>query len=590
MSFHPLPKAVLAQHTVILGKTRSGKSSTMRGLVEELLDDKKPVCIIDPKGDWWGLKSSASGKRAGYEVVIFGGVHADVPINAHSGAVVGDLVATGNRPCIIDLGGWMVGERTRFFIEFASTLFKKTHGARWLCIDECHNFAPQGKIMDPDAGKMLHWANRLASEGAGKGLTLISASQRPQKVHKDYLTSHETLIAMRVIHPLDRKAMKEWMDGCADPTKGAEVLNTLAGMQRGEAWVWSPEIDFGPKRIQFPMFKTYDSFAVQTGEAGQKLSGWAAVDLDDVKAKLASVVEEAKANDPRELRAQVAALKGVIEKLTYKSTTTDGTAKPDNAAIAAAEKRGFDQAQRKLRREAEKHAQETIVAAMDAIENLISPIGIRLKEQIGAARKQRVTLQVEFTPTAAAPQQYRHPIQQKGAVVPRSYSAACAVGDNEDRPLGAERKPLAALASVYPAGMTESQWAVAAGFRRTGGTWNTYVSRLRTALRVVRQGELWFASELGIGDLGTNVPTMPPPGAALVDFWAARVPAAGRLLRVLAEHYPNGLTRDELAAQVEMTSSGGSFNTYLSRLRSPGLIEEQDGQVRASRQLMERAA
>jgi len=69
----------------------------------------------------------------------------------------------------IDLGGWMPGDRTRFFIDFASTLFRQTRGARWLVIDEVHNFAPQGKVMDPDAGKMLHWANRIITEGRGKG-------------------------------------------------------------------------------------------------------------------------------------------------------------------------------------------------------------------------------------------------------------------------------------------------------------------------------------------------------------------------------------------------------------------------------------
>jgi len=71
---------------------------------------------------------------------------------------------------------------------------------------------------------MLHWANRLASEGAGKGVTLIAASQRPQKVHKDFVTSCETLIACRVVHKLDRDAIKDWIDGCADAAKGRAVL------------------------------------------------------------------------------------------------------------------------------------------------------------------------------------------------------------------------------------------------------------------------------------------------------------------------------------------------------------------------------
>ena len=191
-----IPAAVLAQHVVVLGKTRAGKSSTMRLLVEDLLDQHQPLCIIDPKGDWWGLKSSADGKSAGYPVIIiFGGEHADVALNPHAGADV--RRAAGDRQPAGDHRSWRLDgrERTRFFIDFASTFFRHTRGARWLVIDEVEGFAPQGKVLDVDAGKMLHWANRLASEGAGKGVTLISASQRPQKVHKDYLTSHETLIA-----------------------------------------------------------------------------------------------------------------------------------------------------------------------------------------------------------------------------------------------------------------------------------------------------------------------------------------------------------------------------------------------------------
>lgn len=304
----PIPDAALTMHTIALAKTRAGKSSALRLIVEHGLDQGIPVTIIDPKGDWWGIKSSADGERAGYPVVIFGGDHADVPINEHAGAHVAELIATSNRPALIDLGGWMPGPRTRFFVAFASAFFRLTRGKRWLVIDECHNFAPQGKVLDPDSGKMLHWANRLASEAAGKGVTLFSASQRPQKVHKDYVTSHDTLIALRAIHPRDRAAAEDWMAGF-DPKLSKEVGATLAMLERGEAWVWSPEAKFGPKRLQFPLFRTFDSFKPADGdEHTAKLKGWASVDLDDVKARLADVVAEAEANDPKTLKAEVARL------------------------------------------------------------------------------------------------------------------------------------------------------------------------------------------------------------------------------------------------------------------------------------------
>lgn len=99
------PEQALEQHSVFLGKTGSGKSYAMRGLVERLLADGKRVCIVDPKGDWWGLRSSADGKKAGYPIVTFGGEHGDVPFNAHVGSQIAELVGTGNRPCILDFGG-----------------------------------------------------------------------------------------------------------------------------------------------------------------------------------------------------------------------------------------------------------------------------------------------------------------------------------------------------------------------------------------------------------------------------------------------------------------------------------------------------
>ena len=71
-----IPDAALLQHLIALGKTGAGKSSTMRLLVERLLDLERPVTIIDPKGDWYGLRSAADGEHAGYPVVIFGGEHA----------------------------------------------------------------------------------------------------------------------------------------------------------------------------------------------------------------------------------------------------------------------------------------------------------------------------------------------------------------------------------------------------------------------------------------------------------------------------------------------------------------------------------
>lgn len=75
-----LPVDAVTQRISILGRTRSGKSHTAGVLVEEVLEARQQVVILDPKGDWWGLRSSADGRSAGLPITIMGGAHGDIPL------------------------------------------------------------------------------------------------------------------------------------------------------------------------------------------------------------------------------------------------------------------------------------------------------------------------------------------------------------------------------------------------------------------------------------------------------------------------------------------------------------------------------
>lgn len=553
-----LPDGILAQHLAALGKTGSGKSSVLRLLVEGLLDDGKPVCVVDPKGDWWGLKSSSNGKSPGYAVIIFGGEHADLPLNAHAGAHVAELVATGNRPCIIDLGGWMVSDRTRFFIDFASTLFRHVRGPRHLVIDEVHNFAPQGKVLDPDAGKMLHWANRLASEGRGKGITLMSASQRPQKVHKDFLTCAETLIAMRVIHPLDRNAVKDWIDGCPDPEKGREVLQSLASMPRGTGWVWSPEIGFGPVRVEFPKFSTYDSFKAPTSGAdtAEKLKGWAAVDLEDARTKLSAVVEEAAKNDPRLLRARIHELEARVKEALADEPR-------DAAREEARTQDAYHRGQQDLGADVLARLQ-TAEMAVTALKELVAGLGVSAPRAQNAAAVIRKTIARSPLPTLR---------RSNG-----DASKASEIGN------GGLRRIMTALAQ-RPQGLSRKQIGVRAGMSSSSGTFSTYLAKARS-MGWVEGGPLMRITPAGIAALGHYEPL--PTGRDLLEHWLRDLGDSGasRILRACAERYPRSISKADAAAHAELSETSGTFNTYLSKLRSLELISGR-GELRASEELFE---
>lgn len=348
-----LPTAAMDQHGAVLGKTGSGKSYGAKGIVEGWLNDGRQVCIIDPTSAWWGLRADSTGKRAGFDrVLLIGGDHQDLPLHERSGAACARLITEQGASAAIDTSGMTVGEYTRWFIDFAGTLYSTIRGPLHLVIDEAHQFMPQGKSPDVDAGRMLHAGNRLMSGGRSKGIRGLMITQRPAKLHKDSLTCADYLMAFRVIAPQDRQAIREWIDGAGDPDQGRDVLASLAGLKRGECWVWYPEGGH-LQRVTCPKIRTYDSGA--TPAHGVRSSAVIApVDLDAARASMAEAVKEAEANDPRLLRKKIADLQAELRK----------TAAPAGPSVA-------DVAMRRAQAAAARAALEGLQVARDRIGAMI---------------------------------------------------------------------------------------------------------------------------------------------------------------------------------------------------------------------------
>lgn len=75
-----LPLDSVTQSLAILARKRAGKSYLARGIAEHFLQADQQVVIIDPKGDWWGIRSSSDGKSPGFPVVVLSGEHGDLPL------------------------------------------------------------------------------------------------------------------------------------------------------------------------------------------------------------------------------------------------------------------------------------------------------------------------------------------------------------------------------------------------------------------------------------------------------------------------------------------------------------------------------
>lgn len=554
-----LPLLIFTQHLVVLGKTGKGKSSVLRYMVEYLLRNKKRVCIVDPKGDWWGLKYSADGKSEGFPVVLFGSFKeakaTDAPINPQSGRAVAELIAKGNRPCVIGFRGWTHADMLRFWIDFAQGLFSLNAGELYFVGDEFHNFAPKGKVLSPDAGKSLHWSNRLLSEGRGIGLNCLIASQRPQKVHNDTLTSCETLVAMGVIHSADRQAVKDWVDGCGEEGKGKEVLDSLAGLQRGEAWVWSPEIKFGPKRILFPMFETFDSFAPPQLQSKFKKPDWADVNLDDVKEKFAVVIAEAKANDPTELKQRIRELE---KQLKAVPAPVVGKTEIKEVPVLKGDQLSTLKA-----------AADFLLASADKVTKAVSDIRDTCRS---------ADIFNPATNVCAPPR-----LGMRPPIARLAFPQRVTPENSNSGPLPDGERAILSACIQFPEGLERNQLTVLTTYKRS--TRDAYIARLRGKGFLDQSGELIVATQEGIAALPDARPL--PTGAELQDHWRGKLSEGERaIFEVLLASNPAAVDRDELSNLTGYKRS--TRDAYLARMVAKQIVEpEGPGRVRAAKGLFE---
>lgn len=120
------------------------------------------------------------------------------------------------------------------------------------------------------------------------------------------------LVAMKLTSPQDRTALGNWVSFQAGGA-GGEALRDVASYPPGRGLIWLPArgvletIDFRRKR-------TFDSSRqLRRGEKPATAKA-EPLDLGVLRDKLAAVETEAKANDPKTLRAEIAKLKADIAK------------------------------------------------------------------------------------------------------------------------------------------------------------------------------------------------------------------------------------------------------------------------------------
>lgn len=563
------PRQALDSHIAILGKTGSGKSNAAKFFAEALMEDGDRVCVIDPTGTWWGLRVSKDGKRSSkFSPTIFGGEHADIPMSEHHGAVIAEAIGTSSDSAIIDTRLMGSNARTRFFTAFAETLLRTNKGPLHLIIDEAHLFAPQGKVNSPDAGKMLAEANELVSRGRSAGLRVILISQRPAKLHKDSLTQAETLIAMRLIAPQDRKAIEDWIvewTDRSDKSEGKSMVDSLASLPVGDAWVWAPVLGH-LARMHFPIASTFDSGkALGRDEAAPMLMPLDTTALGD---KMDAIRQEAMENSPTRLKQRIKDLEA--QKAPLPPATKADLDASYNLGIMAGRAEGYDQARREIGQKILDFAASVAMMSVDPPPTTApSPNGKAPAFGAGTAGS---------SPAGAANPTPRASANLRKPGNPPQNSAQGSLP-------GPHQKIIDAIAWWQAFGIKSPlgrQVAFIAGYSYGTGTWNKYQSALRSGQIIETNGGRMHLTTQGL------TYAAPVPATPLVAelHEAVREQLDGpltKLFNVLLEAHPGMLTTDEWVSRAGYQPGTGTANKYASRLRSLEIAATPErGRVRAA--------
>jgi hypothetical protein len=543
-----LPIDIITCATAILAIRGVGKTYTASVLAEEMLDVGTPTVVIDPTGAWWGLKSSHDGKKAGFPVVVFGGDHADLPLEETAGETIATAIVEQQFSAVIDLSHLRKGATSRFMSDFAETLYRLNREPLHLIVDEADAVAPQRP--QANEARMLGAMEDIVRRGRIRGLGCTLITQRPAVINKSVLTQCEMLVMLRLTHPRDLAPVREWIEAHSTVERAASILDTLPSLPRGEAWFWCPSADLC-QRVKVRQRKTFDSSATpKIGETIVMPKVLAAVDIKALGAQIQSSSERAKENDPKELKAKVAALEKEVKELTGGALTIE--------MLNDAKKQGFDEGRASARgllvgisKKAEQ-AREILYAAIADINDSADD--------------------AEPAPVARPPLDLTSPL----AAPPPAKAKPAATGT------GALNKAQArVLTSLFWLRSEETTPAKVAFFAdyTVNGHFNNTLGSLRAAGWVAG----WQITPAGIAQLPPDV-AKKPTGPELREWMRAKLSTAeNRILDVLMNHRGRRVAVDQLAQQAGYTVNG-HFNNSLGKLRTLSMAEggAREGGVKAA--------
>lgn len=522
---------------LIQANSGGGKSWLIRRILEQSYGNVQHI-VIDLEGEFSTLREK-------YDYLIVG-KEGDIPAISKTAGIISQRILELGVSAIIDLYEMPPQERKHYvklFLEGMINAPKELWKPVIVVIDEAHIFVPE-KGESEAAGAVID----LATRGRKRGFCAILATQRLSKLNKDAAAECNNKLIGRASQDIDMKRASEELGF----TSKKQMLS-LRDLEAGEFYAFGVAISREVVKIQVGEVKTSHP------KVGSRMLGKVVPPTPAIKAalkKMADLPKEAekKLITEKELREEITRLKR--EKIT---SVVDQRTIDRAVSIAITNvKKQTDNSLASLTQE-----NRTLSDKLSQINKLS---GINVKQI-----------------THIIPVKIEQPKPVYDYQVPESKKIVIESTDENEKPLtGGSIRMLKILASRSPMKLTKSQLGTFAKVKPSGGSFSTYLSILKTKGYVVVEGDLIYATDKGI-EISGETPNMPSSPDEVQELWKNNLHGgARRMFEILIESYPSVLSKEDLGNRSGVSPSGGSFSTYLSILRSNGLIENSSGGIKAT--------
>ena len=428
----------------------------------------------------------------------------------------------------------------------------------------------------------------------------ILCTQRLSKLHKDAAAEANNRLIGRIGLDIDMKRAGEELG-----FSSKEDVRNLRNLQPGEFYAFGPALTQAVTKVKVGSVKTTHF------DLAHRVNFDYAPPTEKIKsllAKLADLPQEAekelreKADYEREVRSLKAKLRMAENSKPKEVTKVVGNEKAVKLAYLSGVREGEQKLKREIAekqnqivqmqkaiRDAEKDFNKAIMRKNGSMQSFYSGLKqiiaicsklIEQGEAADLARDAKLKIQLPSKKEIKEAKDFdnknmKFDIPEQIHNIGKGYGA---------KPASGALRLLRAVAAFHPKPITKAQAAMIAGMSYKSGSCTTYIATLKREGWIEGSSNELEITQSGLEEAGDIEPISKEN---VVEFWINKMgnSGAGRMLKHLAEIYPQECSRDDLGMEAGVSPTSGSFTTYIATLKRNGLIERTRDGFRATREL-----